>query len=57
VENDLNSTEADVSVLADEIGKLMIREPELSAEIKRLKEENVKIREDCAAVSGHLLHS
>lgn len=57
VKNDLNSTEADVSVLADEIGKLMIREPELSAEIKRLKEENVKIREDCAAVSGHLLHS
>jgi hypothetical protein len=53
VQNNLNSTETDVGGLADEIGKLMIREPELTAEIQQLKKENAKIREDCAAVSNH----
>lgn len=57
LQDNLNSTEADVGVLADEIGKLMLREPDISAEIQQLKEENAKVREDCASVSSHFLHS
>jgi hypothetical protein len=56
VQNNLNSTEADVGMLADEIGKLMIREPELTAEIQQLKEENAKVREECASVSSQFFH-
>jgi hypothetical protein len=52
VEDNLTTTGADVGALAEEVGKLMVREPELAAEMQQLKEENARIRNNCAAVSG-----
>lgn len=49
IENNLKTTEADVSVLAEEVEKLMTREPDVAAEIQQLKKENMKIRDNCAA--------
>jgi regulator of replication initiation timing len=51
MEENLNVTGADVGALAEEVGKLMLREPELTAEVQQLKEENARIQENCAAVS------
>lgn len=52
VEDSLTSTGADVGALAEEVGKLMVREPELAAEMQQLKEENARIRSNCASVGG-----
>jgi len=56
IEDNLGGTGADVSALAEEIGNLMSREPDIAAEIQQLKEENARIRENCTAVSIYLIH-
>lgn len=52
VEKNVNNASGQLGELADEVGKLMVRDPEVDAEIKRLKELNATMVMELAEVSN-----